>query len=102
RVAQAQRIVSLAAAGDFGAARELTAGGEGQSTMDEIREVVAQLLAEEGRLLDLRGKNSRQSLVDVSRAQWLFGGLAVVLLLLIAYITVLHNSRLRRSDQTLA
>jgi PAS domain S-box-containing protein len=102
RVAQAQRVANVAATGDLAGARALTTGGEGKRTMDEIRGVVAQMLAEEGRLLDLRGRSSRDSLADVARAQWATGGLAVILLLLIAYTTVLHSSRLRRADQTLA
>jgi PAS domain S-box-containing protein len=101
RVTQAQRIVSLAAAGDFGAAQAFTAGGEGRRTMDEIRGVVAQMLTEEGRLLDLRRQSSNLALAAVARAQWVVGGLAVTLLLLIVYISVRHNSRLRRADQTL-
>jgi PAS domain S-box-containing protein len=102
RVAQEQRVVSRIAGGNLDAARALTAGGEGKRTMDEIRGVVAQMLVEEERLLDLRASRSRQLLNDVARAQWATGGLAVILLLLIAYTTAVHNSRLRRSDQTLA
>jgi PAS domain S-box-containing protein len=102
RVAQEQRVVNLIAGGNLDAARALTASGEGKRTMDEIRKVVAQMLAEEERLLDLRASRSRQLLNDVARAQWAAGGLAAFLLLFIAYTTALHNSRLRRSDQTLA
>ena len=102
RVAQAQAVANVAGAGDLAGARALTTSGEGKRTMDAIRGVVAQMLAEEGRLLELRGRSSRQSLADVTLAQLAVGGLAAVLLLIIAYITVVHNSRLRRSDQMLA
>jgi len=102
RIAEAQRVASVAAGGDLAGARALTTGGEGKRAMDEIRAVVAQMLAEEERLLDLRTRRSRESLADVARAQWGVGGLAAMLLLLIAYTTVRHNNRVRRSDQTLA
>jgi PAS domain S-box-containing protein len=102
KITEAQHVVNLAAGGDLTAARAFTAGGEGNRTMEEIRGIEAQMLAEEGRLLNSREKNSRQSLTDVSRTQWALGGLAVILLLLITYITVLHGNRLRRTDKTLA
>ena len=102
RHAQTRRLIDVAAAGDLDQVKALIDAGEGTRIMDDIRALVARMQTEQAGRLEQRKAITAQARDTVAFAIAAAGGLATMLLLLVAYLSERHARRLQRSQEELA
>ncbi|HEY4140756.1 MAG TPA: CHASE3 domain-containing protein [Pseudolabrys sp.] len=61
KISEMDRTIDINSSGDRQEALKLVLGGLGRDTMNRLRELVERLIADEGRLLDIRGERSRSN-----------------------------------------
>jgi PAS domain S-box-containing protein len=88
--------------GDIAGVRAQISGGEGKHIMDASRGVVAQMQAEEKRLLEFHSQATREAHNTLAFAIWAAAAIAILLLIAITLVTVRDAERLRRIQEELA
>jgi PAS domain S-box-containing protein len=96
--AQRQRALQ----GDASGIRTEISSGSAKKLMDASRYIVAQMQAEEKRLLELHGNATRSAYETVAFAIWGAAAVAAALLIAITLVTLRDAGRLRRLQEELA
>ena len=102
RIQQAQGVIEKARAGDLAGARAEVAQGTGTSSTNEARQIIAQMQDEEKRLLGIRAEADARARSLATSLFLALGGLAILLLALIALVTARDAARLHRTERELA
>ncbi len=101
RLSEAEHVIERVRAGDSDAAT-LVERDSGAQVMAEVRDIVSQMQAEELRLLEARRGELERAQDNAALAQWLNGGIAIALLILIVYVTISEAGRVARAQKELA
>jgi len=101
RLAEAEHVIERVRAGDRDALA-LIERGLGAQVMADARNIVSQMQAEELRLLEIRQTAMEQARDNAALAQWVSGGIAIALLILIVYVTLSEAGRVTRAQEELA
>lgn len=98
RLEYARKLIELRRAGQVQAAEQSVRSGEGKKLMDKIRQVGAEMAAEESRLLQER---MQQSETDAQRTQAasILGGLVSSLILIAVFVRLTREIARRRQAQ---
>jgi PAS domain S-box-containing protein len=101
-IAHAQQVIERTRSGDVAAARALISSGAGKQIMDAARGIATKMQAEEARLLAIRAATDQSALHTAREVFWILSALAVLLLILIAYMTARDGALVWRAEETLA
>jgi PAS domain S-box-containing protein len=102
RAQQTKKMIDMARAGDESGIEAMIARGEGVAILDNCRALVARMQDEENRVIDRHHQASIAARDTVHFAIVGTTALAVVLLLLVAYVSLQHSARLERVQNDLA
>jgi hypothetical protein len=92
------KTIALNASGDRETARTLVLGGSGRDVMNDVRVLIEQATADEGRLLTLRANRSRGN-NQLLLAMALIGSVLIILIGVLSVYLVQRNSRGRERAQ---
>ena len=98
RVGQLNRSIDLARAGRREAALELVTSGADRRTMDALRDVVAEMRAEEGKLLEARDRRSKETVRSLLTTLFIGAVLLFGFLSLVWYLIRADLARRNRSE----
>ncbi len=101
RLSEAEHVIERVRAGDPDALT-LIERGSGAQIMAEARDIVSQMQAEELRLTAIRQTAMERARDNAALAQWVNGGIAIALLILIIYVTLSEAGRAARPQEELA
>ncbi len=100
RLAVLKHAIAVRRAGDLDAAVAVVRAGRGAESMNALRSLLDEAIAEENRLL---AERTAEAEAQGSRARWVLGlGSAVLILLLVAASVVIERETVRREELTLA
>ena len=102
RELQTKNIVAMERAGDTAGVRKLIEHGDNVATLDACRRVIGHMQDEENRIFDRHLQVAAAARESVSFAIFATTALAVVMLVVVAYMSVRHSARLQRVQNDLA
>jgi signal transduction histidine kinase/ActR/RegA family two-component response regulator len=95
---QTRELIDMTRAGNFDGAHAIIARGDTLKSLETARALVAQMEAEEARVSEEHRSVAARARYTVAFAIVGTTALAVVLLVLVAYVTLRHNERMRRVE----
>ncbi|MDB6082557.1 MAG: domain S-box, partial [Gammaproteobacteria bacterium] len=102
RVSQTKDMIAMARAGKLAAVRSMIERGDGLAALDACRAVVTRMQDEENEVFERHRRAIAAARDSVAFAIIATTGLAVVLLVLVAYVSMRHSARLQRVQNDLA
>lgn len=102
RLQQTRNMVEMARVGDTAGIETMVARGDGVAILDTCRAIIAYMQDEENQLVERHHRASIAARDTVAFAIIATTVLAVVLLVLVAYVSLQHNARLERVQNDLA
>jgi PAS domain S-box-containing protein len=102
QMALTDQVVEAVRTGRVEQARAEIVEGSGKRTMDAAREAIAQMTAEEDRLLELRRVEGARARHTAILAMWAVGALAIFLLCFVVWMTLRDRARVQRAEEELA
>ena len=101
RIALSQQLIDKAQAGDVAGVDELLQQGESTQALETCRTIIGQMVDEENRILDSHRQLIAEARNTVAFAIVATTALAVLLLISVAYFSLLHSARLERVQRAL-
>jgi PAS domain S-box-containing protein len=102
RVQQTKSMVDMAHAGDAAGIEATIERGDSVSILDDCRAIVAHMQEEENQVIEQHHRASIAARNTVAFAIVATTGLAVLLLIVVAYVSLQHSARLQRVQNDLA
>jgi PAS domain S-box-containing protein len=102
RVRQTQELIAMARAGDVTGIRSMIRSGDRAAILNKCRAIVAHMQDEENQIFEMHRRVNVAARDSVAFAIVATTALAVVLLVLVAYVSMRHSARLQRVQNDLA
>jgi signal transduction histidine kinase len=101
RIRQTKAMLDMARAGDVAGVGSMRERGDGVAIMATCRDIIARMQDEESRIFDTHRRLSAAARDSVAFAIVATTAIAVVLLVLVAYVSMRHSARLQRVQNDL-
>jgi PAS domain S-box-containing protein len=102
RVRQTKAMLDMARAGDVAGVSSMIKSSDNVAILGACRAIVARMQDEENRIFDMHSRRTAAARDSVAFAIVATTALAVVLLVLVAYVSMRHSARLQRVQNDLA